>query len=152
MRVPQPISDFVKWRWSPCVGLTAGSLTFVALALLLIPTQFDAAPGGSEVARSFDRPSAAPTRSIFGASLTREAGNLARRPSEAEPSRPQPPPQAQPSDPGPQQRGFSPVAEREPAPPVVGPTEPPAPVPDANGVILQQPDGPGGPSREVTNP
>lgn len=152
MRMPQPINDFVKWRWAPCVGLTAGSLTFVALAILLIPTQFDTSPGASEVASSLDRPSSGPTRSIFGASLTRDAANLARRQSDNAPSRPPSAPPAQPSESGMQQRGFSPVAEREPQQPAAVPTASPAPVPDTNGVILQQPDGPGGPSREVTNP
>ena len=151
MQIPQPISDFVRWRWAPCVGLTAGSLTFVALAVLIIPAQFEEAPGSSQVRSSFGQPGLPAKRAIFGASLTREAGNLARQPSDDAPSRAQPTPVAPPSDPGMQRHGFSPVAEREPAQPAVGPTESPPPPTNADGVILQQPDGPGGPSREEPN-
>ena len=151
MRVPQLMSDFLDWRWAPCVGLTAGSLAFVALALVCIPTQFDGAPA-TGAAQSFARANGTPQRALFGAALTRES-TMARPPAreESSPERSPEPPPAQNAPTGPQQRGFSPIAEREAPPPQPMP-EPPPLQPDANGVILQQPDGPGGPSREVTNP
>src|SRR3954465_12587448 len=68
MRVPQLVSDFFEWRWAPCVGLTAGSLTFVALALLLIPTHLGGEPRVVSTLSSFDSP---PQRAIFSSSLTR---------------------------------------------------------------------------------
>ena len=156
MLVPQLVSDFFEWRWAPCVGLTLGSLGFVALALLLIPTQFDGAPASSQASSGvFDRPSSSPQRALFGASLTRESAGFTRRASEdVNPTRlepaaaPAPAPDLSP----PPQRGFSPIAERE-APPPALPAEPaPPPLPSPTNVVLAQPDGPGGPTREITSP
>ena len=150
MRAPQLVSDFLEWRWAPCVGLTAGSLAFVALALLLIPTQFDAAPStpSSDSLASLDRPSApAAPRTLFGASLARGATGFAQRTSdEGSPRRP-PPPNNDPGAVAPQ-RGFSPILDR-PAPPPAAEPPPPEPPPPAPGaVIISQPE-PGGPSREM---
>ncbi len=161
------ISEFFEWRWAPCVGLTAGSLTFVALAVLIIPTQFDGSSSSSTSAsmsdvRTFERPvaAAAPARTLFGASLARNlTGGIAQR--GAEPT--QPPPRA--AQPAPDvvsvaQRGFSPIMDRPepPAPPPPAPEAvpppappPPAPPPEAGTVIVQQPE-PDGPRREVTVP
>jgi hypothetical protein len=66
MQVPPPIKAFLRWRWSPCVALTAGSLAFVALAVLLIPGQVDGEP--RQQLSVFDRPRAAPT-AMLNASL-----------------------------------------------------------------------------------
>jgi hypothetical protein len=175
MRVSPLVSEFFEWRWAPCVGLTAGSLAFVALALLLIPTQFDGAPASSSLASvspAFDRPeSPAPQRALFGASLARSLPGIGRNSDQASP--PPRPARVEPvavSEPAPQ-RGFSPVIDRPEPPPPPPPPPPPAPVveaapapapapvpvatppapaPDAN-VIVQQPE-PDGPRREVTVP
>ena len=56
MRVPPAITEFLAWRWMPCAALTAGSLAFAGLAVLLIPSQFDGAPPSTETATLFDRP------------------------------------------------------------------------------------------------
>ncbi len=56
MRAPQMVNDFFEWRWAPCVGLTAGSLAFVAFALLLIPTRFDGEPRTARTLSAFDSP------------------------------------------------------------------------------------------------
>lgn len=132
MRVPPLVSDFFDWRWAPCVGLTAGSLAFVGLAILLIPAQFGAAPR-SDSQLSFDRPSAPPQRALFGASLARTSlPGFGQRPSDE--ASPPPPPAPAVNDPTPPPpRGFSPVAERaEPPPPPPPPVlEVPPPVPAA---------------------
>jgi len=143
MRVTQLASDFLDWRWAPCVGLTAGSLAFVALALLFIPTQIDGAPTTGEALSTLDRPSPPrPQRALFGASLSREAASIGRRVTDSEPSRTS-------EQAVPQQRGFTPVAEREAYVPPPAPEPPPAPPPEPGTTIIIQPE-PGGPSREVT--
>ncbi|MEO7033668.1 MAG: hypothetical protein ABI548_07290 [Polyangiaceae bacterium] len=135
MRVPPPIQEFVAWRWAPCAALTAGSLTFVSLAMLLIPSQFGAARGADSVS-VFDRPTSG-SRSIYSASLVQSASlaqnAVVHRVMEEVP---QPRPRAQPVMAAvPQVRGFSPVLERpEPAPPRPEPPPPeaaPPPPPEA---------------------
>jgi hypothetical protein len=49
------ISQLLKWRWAPCVGLVLGSLSFVVLALAFIPDHL-----GAVVAPSENRLAAAP--------------------------------------------------------------------------------------------
>lgn len=142
MRVPLLVSDFFEWRWAPCVGLTAGSLTFVALALLLIPTHFGGEPRGESPLSSFD---SSPQRAIFSSSLT---GNsiepAARRGEDIRVARSLP----QPASPSNEmsiagvapRRGFSPTIDRPepppaPVPPPPAAVEPPAPTPAAAVVI-----------------
>ncbi|MET0793950.1 MAG: hypothetical protein ABW061_20690 [Polyangiaceae bacterium] len=178
MRVPPLVSEFFEWRWAPCVGLTAGSLAFVALSLLLIPTQFDGSPALSFPNESamLTRPTAVnPPHALFGASLPSNVSSMSRNSDPASPpSRPErvdPPPASQPA--APIQRGFSPILDRpEPlAPPPPAPPPPPTPQPPvapppvapaevapaqppsaapANMVLLQP--EPGGPTRELTVP
>jgi len=122
MRVPFLVSEFFEWRWAPCVGLTAGSLGFVALALLLIPTRFGGGAPGVERSSSFESP---PPQAMYSSALT---SNL----TETEVARSPEPARARhvaalPSPPSRESgvavaRGFSPVIER-PAPP---PPPPPA--------------------------
>ncbi len=38
------LSQFLAWRWAPFAGLVAGSLAFIALALLLIPDHLGSEP------------------------------------------------------------------------------------------------------------
>ena len=145
MRLPQLVSDFFQWRWAPCVGLTAGSLAFVALALILIPTRFGGEPREVNLS-SYQNP--LPQRAIFSSALARSALQSDEPRTDARgDARPAPPalPQRAPA-----QRGFSPIIERpEPLPPTPPPAavEPPAPAPGS--VIVVQPV-PGGESREVT--
>jgi len=146
MRAPQLVSDFFAWRWAPCVGLTAGSLAFVALSLLLIPTSFGGEPRvGSTLGNVDDLRS---QKAIFSSSLTRSAIEPQERPSVAR-SLPVAPPTINQTG-APPQRGFSPIIERAetlPPAPAAPPVEASAPAPGS--VVVIQPE-PGGQSREVT--
>lgn len=144
MRIPQLISDFFEWRWAPSVSLTAGSLAFVALALLLIPTELGSGP--SVVAGSTLTPMAAtqPTvprkRALFSSAIADGVSGRVPSPRAVD---------AAAEQSAPIQRGFSPVADRPalPAQAVETPTPPPAPTPEPGSIVVQQPE-PGGPSRE----
>jgi hypothetical protein len=155
MRVPQMVSDFFEWRWAPCVGLTAGSLGFVALALLLIPTSIAGEPRVATTLSTFDSPP--PQRALYGSSLARSLTEPAEPHPRVARSVPPPAPRSNEMRPPPQ-RGFSPIIDRPeppappPAPPAevvapVAPAAPPEPVPGST--ITIQPV-PGGESREVT--
>jgi len=158
MRVPQWLNDFFDWRWAPCVGLTAGSLAFVALALLLIPTRFGGEPRVVSSLSAYE--SQRPQRAIFSSALARPDADADERPAEiARNARiaravSLPPPRG--PEAGASQRGFSPILERAepvptPAPPVPPPAPPSAtPEPPAapTGSAVIQP-GPGPESREV---
>jgi len=41
MPAPRAVRAFFEWRWATAVALIAGALAFIALALLLIPTELD---------------------------------------------------------------------------------------------------------------
>jgi len=172
MRAPQWVSDFFDWRWAPCVGLTAGSLAFVALALLLIPTRFGGEPRVVSALSAYE--SQLPQRAIFSSALARtdtvaegHGADTARATRAARTAHmmPQAPPRTSEAS-VPQQRGFSPVLERaEPVPlpaPPVPPPAPPAVAPSvvapaataeapaaAPSAVVTQPV-PGGESREVS--
>jgi hypothetical protein len=150
MRVPQMVSDFFEWRWAPCVGLTAGSLAFVVLALLFIPTRVDE-PLVATTPNTFDRPP--PQRPLYGSSLARSLIEPAEpQLDDARVARSQPPsaPRSNETRPAPQ-RGFSPILDRPepPAPPPAPVAPPQAPEPVPGSVVVIQPV-PGGESREVT--
>jgi hypothetical protein len=155
MRVPQLVSDFFEWRWAPCVGLTTGSLAFVVLALLLIPTRFGGEPRVANTLSAFDN-SRSP-RALYSSSLARNLTEPEEARLEPAPvAHPRPPPAPRRIETGaPPARGFSPILDRPepPTPPPAPPpmptlaVEPPAPVPGT--VVVIQPE-PGGPSREVT--
>ncbi|MES1172858.1 MAG: hypothetical protein ABUL62_00925 [Myxococcales bacterium] len=176
MRVPPLVSEFFEWRWAPCVGLTAGSLAFVALALLLIPTQFDGAAStlsSRDESALLDRRTAMQPRALLGASLPRSFPGIGRSSEQPSPparnERVEPPPTVS-EQAAPMQRGFSPVIDRpEPPPAPPPPTPPPTPPPPvavevppqpapppvpppAANVVIQQPQQPDadGPRREVT--
>jgi hypothetical protein len=146
MRTPQVISDFLDWRWAPSVGLTAGSLAFVALALLLIPTSFGPAPAGivdsgAGILAVQQQPSVPRKRALFSSAIAEGASASDGRHAQAV------------AESAPVQRGFSPVADRpEPtAQPLEQVAPPPPPIPEPGSVTVIQPE-PDGPSREVTNP
>src|SRR6478609_8885356 len=172
MRVPRLVRDFFEWRWAPCVGLTAGSLAFVALALLLIPTRIGREPAVVSTLSAFESPRS--QRAIFSSALARSANETEEyhASDDRHVARSAPPPttrgvalSAAP------QRGFSPIIERpetlpalpataEPAAPASVPAAPSAavaiaavgavtPPPAATGnVVVIQPE-PGGPAREA---
>ncbi len=112
MALPAVISDFFEWRWMPCVALTAGSLVFVGLALLLIPKQIDGHKS-EDVSSSFDRPPST-TSAVFNSSLT-PAPSLAARSFMAPRAAPNPPVPTLPP-------GV--VAAPEPPPPSADPNAP----------------------------
>jgi len=160
MRAPQWVSDFFDWRWAPCVGLTAGSLAFVALALLLIPTHFGGEPRVVSTLSAFE--SQRPQRAIFSSALARpeataeeHRAEIARSARVARSASPALPRTTEAGTPAP--RGFSPILERaEPIPEPAAPVPPPAPAsatvdpPAATpGTVVIQPV-PGGESREVS--
>ena len=121
MRVGQLVSDFIRWRWAPFVGIVSASLFYVLLAILLIPSQVGASPSEerevpvetaptpdipTDISEANQEESAAPSR-------VRSTSRPARRTST-------PPPR-------PRRRGFSPPLERPAAPPP--PPTPPAVTP-----------------------
>jgi hypothetical protein len=143
MRVPRLISEFIEWRWAPCVGLTAGSLAFVALSLLLIPTQIESTPALADTFRTRNDVGAPQPRALFGASLAQSNVGMpqaARSPisdsvqnlgAAAEPA---------------MQGRFSAVADLAQAP--ASQTDPPPPT--VLGQTYQQTPEPDGAVREVT--
>jgi len=142
------------------VALTSGSLAFVCLALLLIPSRIDAA-GGTGSVSAFDRPNVG-SRAIYSASLAQGAA-LAQNtvPQRSTQDSPQDSPaaprlRAQPfTPPAPVARGFSPILARPdpPAPPPevaplsVTPPAPPVPA-DAVPAPPAPPPEPDAPRRE----
>lgn len=164
MRASLWVSEFFEWRWAPCVGLTAGSLAFVVLALLVIPTRFDSAEQVANASNPSDTPdetallertSAASPRALLGASVPRSFASIGHASEQ-----PGTPPRRERVDASPRAgesavplaRGFSPVIDR-PAPPPdaplpaapVAPTPPPvevAPPPLAAPPPLVAPQAP----------
>jgi hypothetical protein len=71
MRAPQFIDDFLSWRWAPCALLTFGSLAYVGLAILIIPSPVDTPLARSQpsyLSSSFEH-AAPPVSTGFGAAL-----------------------------------------------------------------------------------
>ncbi len=159
MRAPQMVNDFFEWRWAPCVGLTAGSLAFVAFALLLIPTRFDGEPRTARTLSAFDSPRT--QRALYASSLARtvpEADESVQEGTRAERSLPQSSPQANATSTV-LRRGFSPIAERPaplptaPAPPPALPAPAPVPPPAApTAAVVVEPPAPTASSLVVSPP
>jgi hypothetical protein len=57
MRAPGWLRAFFGWRWAPCVALIAASLSFIALILLLMPTELGGAANRVDGSTSFVRTS-----------------------------------------------------------------------------------------------
>lgn len=123
MRVGQLVSDFIRWRWAPFVGIVSASLFYVLLAILLIPSQVGASPSEerevpvetaptpdipTDISEANQEDSAAPSR-------VRSTPRPARRTSTPASRL--------------RRRGFSPPLERPAAPPPPPPTTPPAVTP-----------------------
>jgi hypothetical protein len=151
------VSDFFEWRWAPCVGLTGGSLAFVALAVLLIPTRVGEPRAITPLNTESSPP---PQRALYGSSLARNLTEPAEPRPNIRVARSMPPPAPRSAEMSPPpQRGFSPIIDRPepPAPPpieVVAPVAPvapaPAPEPPPPGSTITIQPVPGGESREVT--
>jgi hypothetical protein len=128
MATPKFISEFFSWRWMPCVLLASGSLVYVGLALLLVPSG-EESHSGSDSASATLRGSQSPS---FGSSLfssshaktldqTTAAATAAAAAVVA----------ASPAPGGISRRGFSPPIEHAapPPPPPQPPLPPPIPLP-----------------------
>src|SRR4051794_30232392 len=113
MRAAKIVRDFFDWRWAPCVGLIVGSLTYVGLAVLLIPSQLDPAAPSASRPTGFEQPAAAPN-TAFASSLTQ--GSLVGSPTVRDPVHRLPLPATADAASTPR-RGFSPPIEQPPAPP-----------------------------------
>lgn len=122
MRVLQILSDFVRWRWAPCVGLLGASLFYVLFVILLIPSQV----GASETEED-DVPAVETSESngegdegATGDTHT-SAPSPVKHIDRSSPANTAPPPK---------RRGFSPPLERpDPTPPAAPPPPPAAPPP-----------------------
>lgn len=111
MRVPEMVRDFFDWRWAPCVGLTTGSLAFVALALLLIPTRFGSEVRDAATLSSFAN--AGPREARYASSLSASRPESERQHEDFRVARTAPPSGPRTSEArAPLQRGFSPILER----------------------------------------
>ncbi len=127
-RVVQILSDFIRWRWAPFVGLVGASLFYVLFAILLIPSNVGASENEEEEAPAVDAPESASDRGDERSET--DAQTAAPSPvKHIERSSPLP------AAPAPKRRGFSPPLERaEPAPP-----PPPTPPPPPAAVVEQVP-------------
>jgi len=79
------ISQWLAWRWAPCVGLVLGSGAFVVLAVALIPDHFAevATPSTAQLIATAERaPAPAPT--IVSAPELPEASDPSGAPSPSE--------------------------------------------------------------------
>jgi outer membrane biosynthesis protein TonB len=137
MRAAQVIRDFFEWRWAPFVGLTVGSLAYVGLAVLIIPSQIDGGAPASERSTAFNTTAALPN-TAYASALTQSSFSTA--PTVREPIHRAPPPPPPVSDPP--RRGFSPPIEQPDPPPPPPPPPPPvqvAPMPTPQPVLNQPP-------------
>ena len=128
-RVLQILSDFVRWRWAPFVGLVGASLFYVLFAILLIPSQV----GASEQVEEEDG------QAVEAPETSGERGDDASQ-TDAQTATPSPVKHIERSSPlptaaAPKRRGFSPPLERpDPTPPA-----PPAPPPPPEALAQPAP-------------
>jgi len=120
MRASQVIRDFLEWRWTPCVALTAASLAWVGLAVLFIPNRLGSNEPPNSGASTFSEVPVLPN-TAFNSALTQSAFT-----STQPIRRVAPPPIATANEPV-IRKGFSPPIEQPAAPP----PPPPAPVTQA---------------------
>ena len=124
-QIVRAINQVFEWRWAPFVALTAGSLAYVGLAVLIIPGQIDGAPRSGALEHSAALPStafaASLTQSSFATANAAATVNAAREAALRTP----PPPSPAANEPSVIRRGFSPPIE-QPAPPPPPPPPPPA--------------------------
>lgn len=126
MRAVQALSEVVRWRWMPAVGLTLGALTYALLVSAVMPLKFgdgtralvavadDDSPRSPTLTQSL-RP--VPTRAVPSRAPERALPAFGNRPMPTPVAAPPPPPP--PPEPEPQPEAVAP-----PPPP------PPPPVPD----------------------
>jgi hypothetical protein len=125
MRVGQFVSDFVRWRWAPFVGIVSASLFYVLLAILLIPSQVGASEPEEreipvEATSAADIPTDISEASEDGAAALSRARPTPRPGRRAAATTPMSPPR---------RRGFSPPLERPEGPAPAAPPAAPPPVP-----------------------
>jgi len=137
MRVVQILSDFIRWRWAPFIGLVSASLFYVLLIILLIPSQVGASETEEEAdGAALEAPEAATSERGEGTPETDAQAGASGPVKHIERSSPlTPPPVAK-------RRGFSPPLERpDPNPPAPAVPVPPPPAPPA-GVAQELPQAP----------
>lgn len=132
-RVVQILSDFIRWRWAPFIGLVGASLFYVLFAILFIPSNVGASEPEADEDPGVDTPES-----------TSERGDQNSE-TDAQTAPPSPVKHIERSSPvhapAPKRRGFSPPLERaEPVPP-----PPPAPPPPPPAVAEQVPPPPQAP-------
>ena len=138
MRALRIWTDIAEWRWTPAVGLALGALSYVSLALLVIPDQIgdDARKTSIGTFQSLRNRNSAFAASI-APSLTDSEASRTDSVNAIAPTPPSPQPVAHVDESNFPRRGFTPPLERvEPAPP------PPPPPPPAPEIVVQPPPPP----------
>ncbi|HWA74114.1 MAG TPA: hypothetical protein VG937_17345 [Polyangiaceae bacterium] len=146
-------TDIVEWRWTPTVGLALGAVSYVSLALLIIPDRIGDDERNASRVGTFQalRNRTSAFAASIAPSLTDSEPPRAESGAEPAPSPPTPAAQPHPTDESNfPRRGFSPPLERaEPPPPtptptpepvVVPPPAPPPPEPPAAAPASPQPE------------
>ena len=135
MRVVQILSDFIRWRWAPFIGLVGASLFYVLFVILLIPSQVGAAEPEEEGA-ALELPEATTGDRAEDTPETEAPAGASGPVKHIERSSPLT------AAPAPKRRGFSPPLERpDPNPPAQATPVPPPPAPPP-GVIQELPQAP----------
>lgn len=137
-RVVQILSDFIRWRWAPFIGLVSASLFYVLFVILLIPSQVGATEPEEE-GTALELPEAATGERGEDTPESDAATGASGPVKHIERSSPLTAPVA------PKRRGFSPPLERPdpnpPAPPAPATPVPPPPAPPP-GVTQELPQAP----------
>jgi hypothetical protein len=125
-------TDIAEWRWTPAVGLALGAVSYVSLALLIIPDRIGDEERNASRVGTFQalRNRTSAFAASIAPSLTDTEPPRADPAAEQAPSQPTPPPPTHAIDEANfPRRGFSPPLERaEPPPPPPPPPAPPEPV------------------------
>jgi len=148
MRVVQILSDFIRWRWAPFIGLVSASLFYVLFAILLIPSQVGASEPEEDEA-ALELPEATTGERAQDTPDTDAQAGASGPVKHIERSSPLT------AAPAPKRRGFSPPLERpDPNPPPPAPAAatpvppPPAPPPGVAQELPQAPPPPDPPPEE----
>lgn len=139
-RVVQILSDFIRWRWAPFVGLVGASLFYVLFAILLIPSDVGASETEEEAPGTVVTE---PGSDQLDENSDTDAQTAPPNPvNRIERNSPLPAPTA------PKRRGFSPPLERAapPPPPAAPPVAPPPGAADPAALPPQPPPAPPDPA------
>jgi hypothetical protein len=135
-------TDIVEWRWTPTVGLALGAVSYVSLALLIIPDRIGDDERNASRVGTFQalRNRTSAFAASIAPSLTDSEPPRAESGAEPAPSPPTPAAQPHPTDESNfPRRGFSPPLERAEPPP---PPPPPTPTPTPEPVVVPPPAPP----------